>query len=168
MTVLPSARILSLVLIMATIMTVTPSPVFGKDSDTEVQNKAAVTQAFVAWAKGTGGPYDLLADNVSWTITGNSIASRAYSSREDFMANVIRPFNARMKVGLRPTIRSIHADGDRVIVFFDAQGTATDGKPYVNTYAWFLDLDHGRIVQAHAFFDSIAFDDLWTRVAVEE
>jgi len=167
MNVLPAARFYSLILIMAAIMTLTPSPALGKDSDTEVQNKAVVTQAFAAWAKGTGGPYDLLAEKVSWTITGNSIASRTYSSREDFMSHVIRPFNARMKVGLRPTIRSIHADGDRVIVFFDAQGTATDGKPYVNTYAWFLDLDQGRIVQAHAFFDSIAFDDLWTRVKVE-
>ena len=25
-----------------------------------------------------------------------------------------------------------------VIVFFDASGTARDGRPYANTYAWFL------------------------------
>jgi hypothetical protein len=43
--------------------------------------------------------------------------------------------------------------------------TARDGKPYVNTYAWFLEVRDGRIVVAHAFFDSIAFDELWTRVA---
>ena len=46
-------------------------------------------------------------------------------------------------------------------------GTAKDGKPYVNTYAWFLDMRDGKIVKASAFFDSIAFNDLWTRVQPE-
>jgi uncharacterized protein len=45
-----------------------------------------------------------------------------------------------MSTRLVPTIRNVYADGDTVIVFFDAAGTARDGKPYRNTYAWFLDL----------------------------
>ncbi|MFS8980742.1 nuclear transport factor 2 family protein [Cupriavidus necator] len=125
---------------------------------------ATVRQAFGAWAAGTGGPYDLLADDAVWTITGNSLASKTYSSRETFMSQVIRPFNARMSTGLKPTIRSLYQDGDTVIVFFDASGTARDGKPYANTYAWFLQLRGERIVRAFAFFDAIAFNDLWTRV----
>lgn len=130
----------------------------------ETANEETVRRAFAAWANGTGGPYDLLADDVSWTITGNSLASRTYPSREAFMSEVIRPFNARMSVGLKPEIRQVYTAGDTVIVFFDARGTARDGKPYVNTYAWFLDLKDGRIVRASAFFDSIAFNDLWTRL----
>jgi uncharacterized protein len=43
-------------------------------------------------------------------------------------------------------------------------GVARDGLAYANTYAWFLELRDARIVQAHAFFDSIAFNDLWHRV----
>lgn len=58
----------------------------------------------------------------------------------------------------------MYADGDTVIVFFDAKGPAKDGKPYTNTYAWFLDFHGGKIVNAPAFFDSIAFNDLWTRL----
>jgi ketosteroid isomerase-like protein len=42
--------------------------------------------------------------------------------------------------------------------------TEHDGKPYVNTYAWFLDMQAGDIVEASAFFDSIEFNDLWSRV----
>jgi ketosteroid isomerase-like protein len=66
---------------------------------------------------------------------------------------------------LIPTIRDIYADGDTVIVFFDAEGTARDDVPYRNTYSWFLQLRDGQIVKASAFFDSIAFNDLWRRVA---
>jgi len=134
------------------------------DMDEEAANKALVEDRFAAWASGTGSPYDLLADNATWTITGHSLASRTYTSREEFLREVIRPFNARMSVGLKPTIRSIHADGDSVIVFFDAVGTARDGRTYQNTYAWFLRLADRQIIEASAFFDSIAFNDLWRRV----
>lgn len=130
----------------------------------EELNRAIVGRSFEAWAAGTGSPYDLLAENVTWTITGNSLAAKTYGSREAFIGEVIRPFNARMSVGLKPTIRRMYADGDTVIVFFDASGTARDGAPYANTYAWFLQLRDGRITHASAFFDSIAFNDLWTRV----
>jgi ketosteroid isomerase-like protein len=97
----------------------------------ETRNKAVVQAGFDAWSAGTGSPYDLLADDASWTIVGHSAASNTYPSKAAFMSEVIRPFNARMKVGLKPTIRNMYADGDTVIVFFDTSGTARDGKPYV-------------------------------------
>ena len=133
--------------------------------DVEARNKAIVEASFDAWHAGTGSPYDLLADDAVWTIVGHSLASKTYESREAFMTEVIGPFNARMSRGLKPTIRNIYADGDTVIVFFDAAGTASDGQPYTNTYAWFLDMADGKIVKAFAFFDSVAFNDLWQRVA---
>lgn len=132
--------------------------------ETESRNLDTVRAGFDRWAGGTGSPYEVLADDATWEIVGNSAASRVYTSKEDFMSNVIRPFNARMATPLRPTIRDIYADGDTVIVFFDAEGTARDGVPYRNTYSWFLTLSDGRIVKGVAFFDSIAFNDLWQRV----
>jgi uncharacterized protein len=131
---------------------------------TESRNLATVQAGFDAWANGTGSPYDALAEDATWEIVGNSLVSRVYTGKEDFIANVIRPFNARMSTPLRPTIRDIYADGDTVIVFFDAEGIARDGVPYRNTYAWFLTLRDNRIVKASAFFDSIAFNDFWHRV----
>lgn len=43
---------------------------------TQQRNKAAVQERFAAWADGTGSPFDLLAENATWTITGRSAASR--------------------------------------------------------------------------------------------
>jgi hypothetical protein len=48
-----------------------------------------------------------------------------------------------MQSPLKPAVRNFYADGDTVVVFFDARGTARDGRPYVNTYAWFLDMRGG-------------------------
>jgi len=131
---------------------------------TEARNRALVEAAFAAWGNGSGSPYDLLADDVSWTIVGRSDASRTYPSRDAFMSEVIRPFNARMRAGLRPTVRNLYVEGDTVVIFFDAAGVAVDGEPYANTYAWFWEMRDGRVVKAHAFFDSIAFNELWRRV----
>jgi ketosteroid isomerase-like protein len=151
-----------------------PAPVFSQgrgetnmsthNQQTESQNKAIVLASFEAWKAGSGSPYDLLADDAQWTIVGHSLASKTYPSREAFMSEVIRPFNARMSAGLKPSIRHIYTDGNTVIVFFDASGTARDGKPYANTYAWFLELRNGKVVKASAFFDSVVFNEFWERV----
>jgi ketosteroid isomerase-like protein len=69
-----------------------------------------------------------------------------------------------MKEGIKPRIRDLYADGEAVIIFFDAAGVARDGKPYTNTYAWFFDMRDGKVIRAHAFFDSLPFNDLWRRL----
>lgn len=132
--------------------------------DVEERNKSIVEDRFAAWRAGTGSPFDLLTADATWTIVGRSMASQTYGSREAFMRDVIRPFNARMRERLTPMIREIFAEDDWVIVLFDASGVARDGKPYANTYAWFLRMSGGNVVDATAFFDSIAFDELWRRV----
>lgn len=147
------------------VMIVTPSAMAQGVPDETARNRTLIAQSFEAWANGTGSPYDLLAEDASWTITGNSAAAKTYPNKEAFMAEVIRPFNARMQTRLVPTVPKLYAEGDSVVAFFDAKGTARDGKPYANTYAWILDMKDGKIVRSNAFFDSIAFDDFWKRVS---
>lgn len=133
-------------------------------NDIETNNKAIVRKAFAAWAAGTGGPFELLTPEATWTIVGRSVAARTYPNREAFISEVIAPFNARMRERLIPTVHDVLADGEKVLVFFDARATTHDGTPYTNTYAWLLTMRDGRVVNATAFFDSIAFDELWHRV----
>jgi ketosteroid isomerase-like protein len=133
-------------------------------SEIEARNRSLVEDRFAAWGSGTGSPYDLLADDVHWTIVGRSDASKTYPGKEAFLSEVIRPFNARMREGLNPTIRGLYTDGDAVIIFFDASGVARDGEPYRNTYAWIWEMSDGQVVRAHAFFDSVEFNDFWRRV----
>lgn len=130
----------------------------------ETQNRQTIQAAFDAWSAGTGGPFDLLEEDATWTIVGRSDAAGTYATKAEFIDKVIAPFNARLVAGIRPTIRRLYADGDTVIVFFDATGQATDGVAYDNTYAWFMRLQDGRVVEVSAFYDSLAFNDLWQRV----
>jgi ketosteroid isomerase-like protein len=136
-----------------------------RDIDAEQANKDRIRAAFDGWAAGTGGPFALLADDATWTVVGNSPVSRTYGSRQEFLDVVINPFNARMQVPLRPSVRALYAEGDWVIALFDASATARDGKPYENTYTWYMRLAGDEIVEVIAFFDTIEFTDLWNRVA---
>lgn len=130
-------------------------------------HRQAVRAAFDRWRAGTGGPFELLAEDAEWTIVGSSPLSKTYHGRERFLEEVIRPFNARMATPLVPSVRAIYADGDTVIVLFDAAATARDGRAYRNTYTWYLRMAGGEIVEATAFFDTRLFDEMWTRVAPE-
>jgi len=67
-----------------------------KAKDAEARNKEIVRVGFDAWRKGTGSVFDLLTPDAKWTIVGNAAVSRTYNSRQEFMAVVIKPFNARL------------------------------------------------------------------------
>jgi ketosteroid isomerase-like protein len=132
--------------------------------DIEAKNKKTVQAGFEAWRNGTGGVFDLLASDAKWTIVGNSPVSRTFTSRQEFLDVVIAPFNVRLSGRLVPTVRGVYADGDMVIVLFDGEGTARDGKPYKNTYSWYLRMQDGKIIDVTAFFDTVEFNDFWTRI----
>ena len=131
----------------------------------ETDNKALIEKAFNDWEAGTGGVFDLLADDAEWTIVGNSPVSRTFTSRAEFMDVVINPFNSRMSTPLVREVHALCAEGDTVIAYFDARATAKDGNPYFNSYTWYLTLEHGKVVKAIAFFDTIEFTDFWNRVS---
>lgn len=79
----------------------------------------------------------------------------------------MRPFGARFADGerFRPIhVRAVVADGSTVVVVWDGHGIANDGQPYDNTYAWIMVMDNALVVDGTAFYDSISFNDLWTRL----
>ena len=136
-------------------------------SDTET-NRKLVTAAFEGWRDRNEHVGGLFADRMTWRIENSSLAAGDYADKADFFARVLTPFGARFAgtdVPFQPVrINQILADGDTVVVYFDARGVAKDGIAYENTYAWFLTLEDGQVVHGTAFFDAPAFDDLWTRV----
>lgn len=136
------------------------------DAQTEA-NRAIIRQAFDDWAAGTHPITEVFAPDMVWRVEGHSLASKEYKDKQQFIDEVLAPFGARFSAAtpFRPSaIRSVHADGDTVIVLWDGHGIANDGRPYDNSYAWFMQLRGGKVVDGTAFFDSISFNDLWTRL----
>jgi ketosteroid isomerase-like protein len=130
-------------------------------------NRRTIRDAFEAWQAGTRAIAEVFADDMVWRIEGHSLASREYASKQQFIDEVLAPVGARFADGepFRPaTIRSVLADGDTVAVVWDGRGVANDGQAYENSYAWIMRMRDRQVIDGTAFYDSIAFNDLWTRV----
>lgn len=138
------------------------------DDTMEEKNKEIVSKGFADWANGTGSFFDLLDENVEWTITGSSPISKTYTSRQQFLDEAITPINERLSARIVPKVRGIYADGDMVVALWDGTATAKDGAPYNNTYSWFMTMKDGRIVEVVAFFDTIDFTEFWNRVTPQK
>ncbi len=133
-------------------------------------NRELVTEAFAAWSNGTGYVTSIFAEEMTWEIVGHSAASRKYASKQEFIDEVLAPFGARFSTDqpFRPVaIRGIFADdtNSTVIVLWDGSGVTRVGTRYENTYAWFMTLRDGAVVNGTAFYDSISFNELWEKVA---
>jgi Ketosteroid isomerase-related protein len=134
-------------------------------------NRKIVSDAFAAWREGRSHVSSLFADDMRWEVTGRSKSAKVYPNKQAFVDEVLVPFAARFapEAPFRPVaIRGIYADGDTVVVVWDGEGTTRIGSTYRNTYSWFLTFRDGLVVDALAFFDSIAFDELWDGVAPGE
>ena len=160
--------VIRLVVVQVFFMTFTVQAFAGENRATHYQtthNVTLVKKAFDNWAKGTGGLFDLLDENMTWIITGNDPLSGIYTSKKELMEKIIIPFGQKIAQSLKPAVRNIYGDGSTVIALFDAQTTANDNKPYKNTYAWFLEMENDKIHKVTAVLDLAEFRNLWDRVA---
>lgn len=137
-----------------------------KDDTIEQANKALVAAAFERWKQGAGSPFDLLHPDVQWTIVGSSPLSKTYTSKKQFYDECVDHFAARLATPAVPAVKGMYADGDTVIIHYDADAMGVDGIPYHNTYAWFLEMKDGQVVKGTAFFDTRFYDALWDRIQI--
>lgn len=141
-----------------------PTPTNAQATPTEARNKELIRQAFDRWATGSGNFFDLLTNDVQWTITGSSRFSKTYTSKQQFIEETVTPLSVRLAKPIVPTVSAIYADGDVVIAIWDGATTAKDGKPYRNSYSWAMTLKNGRITHVTAFLDLIMYEDVFNRI----
>lgn len=130
----------------------------------ERTNKEQVRRAYAAWAAGGTNFFDILADDVEWTVLGEGRSAGVYRGKADFLRRAVQPFAARMSAALKPTVVSIYADGDEVIILWDGEATTRDQRRYRNTYTWFLTMRNGYVVRGRALLDLATYDDVLSRV----
>lgn len=84
----------------------------------------------------------------------------------DTILATIAAFRQLMPGGMDPNIISITAEGDRVAVEFEGNGTLFNGESYNNEYCMVFTLRDGRICQVNEYFCTILADEkLWPLVA---
>lgn len=125
-------------------------------------NRAVVDQAFADWQANRGSFYDLIAADGFITIAGQSPHSGTFG-KATFLRDRAKPFQARFSTPIVPTRWKVWAVDDQVFVRWDSKATACDGRPYINSYAYFITMRDGRATALTMFLDMGAFDDVWNR-----
>lgn len=84
----------------------------------------------------------------------------------DTILATIGAFKQIMPSGMEPKILSVTAEGERVVVEFEGNGTLINGESYCNQYCMVFTLRDGKIRQVNEYFCTILADEkLWPLVA---
>ncbi|GGJ80893.1 hypothetical protein GCM10009304_03320 [Pseudomonas matsuisoli] len=160
-------RFAVLLLILVSMLT-SALPAQADDATTE-RNRAFITQAFEKWSAGGRTFFqDVLAPDIVWTIEGSGPSAGTYRGIDDFMERAVTPFVSRLSTPIRPTVKGIWAEDDVVIVNWDGEGRAADGKPYHNSYVWIFRMAEQRAIEVTAFLDLVPYDDVIRRIPLNE
>ena len=126
------------------------------------ENKKLIQDVFAAWAGGDGAAFfNILADDVRWTVIGSSPVSRTYTSKQQFLEGATRPLSAKLAGPIQPTVRNIIAEGDQVVLQWDGKATTKSGKPYNNSYCWVMRIADGKVREGTAYIDTELVSELW-------
>ena len=147
-----------LILVLAAIMTI--GVAHAGTGGEESRNAELVRAAFTAWERGEGAVFDLLAPDIAWTIHGSGPVAGTYHGVDAFLERASAPLVSRLATPLVPRVHHIWADGERVIVRFDASATTTSGAPYENRFVWIFRLEDDAVVEAEAFLDLVAYQQV--------
>jgi ketosteroid isomerase-like protein len=125
-----------------------------KQYSTMENSLTIVVNQFEKWKNGTAAFFELLSDDVSWTVSGRSPVSGKYKGKEDFLQHAVKPITEKLKEPLKPELISLTADDKYVWLHFNASAVNKANEMYQNTYIWKLQLENGKIINADAFLDT--------------
>ena len=122
------------------------------DSD---ENKKLIFQAFQPWERGNSTPFfDLIADDVTWTVIGSTSVSGVYHSKQEVIDKAFDPLLRRLNGALTARFVDIGADGEKVYLRFESSGVAKTGINYEQTYCFAMVMRGGRVIEIVAYLDT--------------
>jgi len=119
------------------------------------ENKKMMQVAFDGLADGDPEAFvGLLADDVSWTITGSTNVSRTYNGKASVMEDLLGPVFAQFETEYRSTASRMTAEDDIVVVEARGDVILKSGDRYDNTYCYVLRFDDGRVREITEYMDT--------------
>ncbi|MES0885277.1 nuclear transport factor 2 family protein [Roseibium sp. SCP14] len=124
-------------------------------------NKQLVRQAFQPWEQGDSGPFfDLVADDVKWTVIGSTPVSGVYHSKQDLIDRAFGPLLKKLEGRMTTRLVDIAGEGEKVFLQFTSYGVTKSGLKYNQTYCFAMVVRNDRIAEIVAYIDT----DLLRRV----
>ncbi len=137
----------------------------GRGEAVSEQNKQVVLTFIAAMGRGDADAAAPCIAEDTFTLA-KGFGKFAGVRRHDTILATIAAFHQLMPGGMEPTIHSVIAEGDKVVVEFEGNGTLVNGERYGNQYCMVFTLRDGRIRQVNEYFCTLLADKvLWPLVA---
>lgn len=120
------------------------------------QNKKLAAEFFGRFdANDVAGALACLADDATWWIAGKPGAvpsAGIYSKRK--VSRLLDDMFARLKDGMRMSVKGAIAEADRVAVEVESRGELRNGRVYSNEYHFLLRMRDGKIAEVREYLDT--------------
>lgn len=118
-------------------------------------NKRRVREAFRPWEEGDSGPFfDLIAEDVRWTVIGSTPVSGIYESKQALVEAAFGPLLERLAGTLTTRFVDLAAEGDKVFLRFESSGVTKTGLHYEQVYCFAMVMREQRIAEIVAYLDT--------------
>lgn len=118
-------------------------------------NKHLVREAFRPWERGDSGPFfDLIADDVKWTVIGSTPVSGVYHSKQDLIDQAFGPLLEKLDGRMTTRFVDITGEGEKIFLQFTSSGVTKSGLKYNQTYCFAIVMRNSRIVEIVAYIDT--------------
>jgi len=129
------------------------------------KNKELVTTFIKAMGRGDAATAARCITDDAFTLA-KGFGKFAGVRTHDTILATIEAFGKLMPDGMEPEIHTVTAEGDRVVVEFEGNGTLSNGDKYCNQYCMVFQLRGGKICQVNEYFCTILADEvLWPLIA---
>jgi uncharacterized protein len=127
---------------------------------TTAENKALLQHVFVETANGNGLPFvDALAEDVRWTITGNTAWSKTYEGKDAVLSELLIPSEQLSGPNIIRAERFV-AQQDTVVVEGQNLSVTKTGVPYPNRYCWIFVMRDGKGTEITEYADTQLIADV--------
>jgi uncharacterized protein len=126
-------------------------------------NKKVAAELFERFnAMDLAGALDLLTDDANWWIVGGTEHLPAAGDHtKDQIGRLLSNMGRQLKNGLKMTVRSMIAEGDRVAVEVESFGELLNGRVYNNQYHFAFTMRDGKIREVREYLDTQHVHATW-------
>jgi ketosteroid isomerase-like protein len=119
------------------------------------ENKQLVRNMFAELSKGNGQAFlDTMADNVRFTIIGNTKFSGTFNGKQELVTKLLTPLAAQLEAGLTITPDNFIAEGDYVAMQARGNSRTKSGGTYNNTYCQVFRIANGKVQEVIEYLDT--------------
>jgi len=108
------------------------------------------------------GALDTMTDDATWWIAGKpDRVPAAGDHSKDQIARLFHFMVGQLKTGLKMSVRSAIAEGDRVAVEVESYGELHNGRIYNQQYHMLMTIRDGKISEVREYLDTQHVFDIW-------